>query len=79
MTTWLVAFKEQTFLTKTEGENIETSLVSETIKSEIDDCFEPNKKGIEFFKSCHECVDGPYSVKVEVLSWSELEEDCDDE
>lgn len=79
MTTWLVSFKERTFLTKTEGENIETSLVRETIKSEIDSCFEPRKSGIEFFKRCHEGVEGNYSVEVEVLSWSELEEDYDED
>lgn len=76
MTTWLVAFKERTFLTKTEGEHVETSLVSETIKTEIEDCCRWTKKRIEFFEGCHESVDGPYSVKVEVLSWSELEEEC---
>lgn len=79
MKTWLVSFKERTFLTKSEGENIETSLVRETIKSEIDDCFEPNKRGIKLFKLCREGVEGNYSVEVEVLSWSELEEDYDED
>ena len=79
MATWLVSFKERTFLTKSEGENIETSLVRETIKSEMDSDFFPNKEGIERFKNFHEGADGHYSVEVEVLSWSELEEDYDED
>ena len=79
MTAWLVSFKERTFLTRAEGEDIETFVVKETIKSEIDDCFEPNKRGIKFFKLCREGVEGNYSIEIEVLSWSELKEDYDDE
>lgn len=79
MTTWLVLFKERTFLTRTEGEYIETFVVKEEIKTEIDECFEPCKSGIKFFKACHEGVEGNYSVEVEVLSWSEMKEDYDDE
>lgn len=79
MTTWLVTFRERTFLTKIEGDDIETSLVRETIKSEIDSCFDPTERGIEFFKTCHEGVDGHYSIEIDLLSWSELEEGYDDE
>ena len=77
MTTWLVSFKERTFLTKSEEGCIETSLVRETVKSEIDVGFEPTERGIELFKMCHEGFEGNYSVEVEVLSWSELKEDYD--
>ena len=79
MTTWLVAFRERKFLTRSEGEYIEMSLVSETVESEMDSCFEPTERGIEFFKSYHERADGDYSVEIKVLSWSELKEDYDDE
>ena len=72
MTTWLIAFKERTFLTMIEGDCIETSLISETIKTEINNCFEPTKDGIKNFKTFHECVDGHYSIEIEVLSWSEI-------
>ena len=75
MTTWLVSFKERTFLTKTNGENIETSLVRETIKTEINNCFEPTEKGIKIFKTSHEGVDGHYSIEIEVLSWSEIKDE----
>ena len=75
MTTWLVAFREKTFLTQSKGGCIETSLVRETVKSEIDIGFEPTERGIELFKMYHEGDDGNYSIEVEVLSWSELEED----
>jgi hypothetical protein len=51
MTTWLVAFRERKFLTRSEGEYIEMSLVSETVESEMDDCFEPTELGIERFKN----------------------------
>lgn len=75
MTTWLVTFRERTFLTKTKGEYIETSLVRETIKSEVDNGFDPTKSGIEFFKTCHEGVEGHYSIEIDLLSWSEIEEE----
>ena len=76
MTTWLVAFKERTFLTMIEGGCIETSLISETIKTEINNCFEPTKDGIKNFKTSHEGVDGHYSIEIEVLSWSEIKQEC---
>ena len=76
MATWLVSFKERTFLTKSEGENIETSLVRETIKSEIDNSFEPTEEGIKFFKTFHEGADGCYLIEIDVLSWSEIKEEC---
>lgn len=79
MTTWLVAFKERTFLTRTEGECVETFVVKETIKTEKDRDFEPTERGIEFFKTYHEGAYGNYSVEIEVLSWSELTEDYDDD
>lgn len=79
MTKWLVTYRERTFLTEIEGEDIETSLIRETIKTDIEDCCGWTEKRIKFFEECHEGADGNYSVKVEVLSWSELEEDYDDE
>ena len=76
MTTWLVAFRVRTFLTMVEGECIETSLVRETIKTEIDSSFEPTEEGIKFFKTFHEGADGCYSIEIDVLSWSEIKEEC---
>lgn len=75
MTTWLVAFKERTFLTMVEGGCIKTSLISETIKTEINNCFEPTEEGIKIFKKFHEGVDGHYSIEIEVLSWSEIKDE----
>lgn len=77
MTTWLVAFSERKFLARNEGEYIEMSLVSETVESEMDSCFEPTERGIERFKKHHESANGPYSVEVEVLSWSEMKEEVE--
>lgn len=79
MTTWLVTFRERTFLTKTKGEYIETSLVRETVKSEMDRGFEPTESGIESFKTFHEGVDGHYSIEIDLLSWSELKETYDED
>lgn len=75
MTTWLVTFRERAFLTRVEGEYIETSLVRETIKTEIDNSFEPTEEGINFFKTFHEGTDGCYSIEIEVLLWSEIKEE----
>ena len=77
MTTWLVTFRERTFLTKIKGEDVETSLVRERVKSEIDRDFEPTERGIESFRTYHEGVDGRYSVEVDLLSWSEVKEECE--
>ena len=78
MTTWLVTYRERTFLTEIEGEDIETSLIRETIKTEIEDCSDWTKKRIKFFEECHGGAEGNYSVEVEFLSWSELKEDYTD-
>lgn len=76
MATWLVTFRERTFLTRDEGECIEISLVRETIKTEIDNSFEPTEEGIKFFKTFHEGADGCYLIEIDVLSWSEIKEEC---
>lgn len=75
MTTWLVTYSEKLYHTVVNWEEVDTILVKESIKSEKDDTFKPTMEGINAFKTLHEGDEGNYTVEVDLLSWSKIEEE----
>lgn len=74
MPTWLVTYIERTYFTKIEGEEVESVLVGESIKQDVEGTFNPTPEGIKAFKEWHEGQDGDCLITVDLLSWSEIKE-----